>query len=218
MAMKKAEKEYHRTAYRSLIAKARSAERHGLYRETVDLALSSWDHIDGMMQYERKYEDKEFSSIQGIDLVMEYAPLLFDFSSLDTLETLLKNYRRIDKNTSESLADKLAKARVLMWNAHRLWDHLERHPETRQNKLSRILGGDHDQWQAVVTVWDKMGLLRRTSKGISNRLSLSTRMGKVVSAKCPSCGGVVDAPKSMFLEKLACPECRETVLFVILST
>lgn len=218
MAMKKADMEGHRAEYQSLMVKAWSAEREGLYRTAVELALSSLNHIDGMMQYERRYESKEFDSIQGIDMILKYAPLLLDFNSLDTLETLLKNYRRIDKNTSESLADKLAKARVLMWDTHRLWDHLERNPETRQDGLRRVLGGDQDQWRSVANAWEKMGLLRRTPEGGSYRLALSTRMGELVSAKCPSCGGVVNAPKAMFLEKLACPECRTTVLFVILST
>ncbi len=218
MAMKKAEMETHRARYQALMTKARSAEREGLYREVIDSALSSWDHVDGMMQYERRYENKEFTSIQGIEMLLKYAPLLLDFDSLDTLETLLKNYRRIDKNTSESMADKLAKARALMWDAHRLWDHLERNPESKQDKLRRVLGGDQDIWRSVAEAWGKMGLLRRTPEDGSYRLSLSTRMGGLVSAKCSSCGHVGKAPKAMFLEKMACPECRATVLFVILST
>ena len=36
------------------------------------LALSSWDYIDGMMQYERRYNGEEFASIQGIDVILKY--------------------------------------------------------------------------------------------------------------------------------------------------
>ena len=210
--------ETHRARYQGLMLKARLSEEVGLYRAAVDLALATWEHIDGMMQYERRYADKEFTSIQGIDMILKYAPLLLDFNSLNTLETLLKNYRRIEKNTSHNLADKLAKARTLMRDAYRLWDHLEHHPEARQDKLRQILGGDQDQWRSMVTAWEKMGLLRRTPESGSYRLALSTRMGKVVSAKCFSCGCVVDAPKAMFLEKQICSECRTRAMFVILST
>ena len=210
--------EAHRAEYQTLMGKARSAERDGLYRRAVELALSSWDHIDGMMQYERRYEDKEFANIQGIQMILKYAPLLFDFPSLDALETILKNCRRIEKNTSDDLAQKLAEARALMWDAHRLWDHLERHPGARQDKIRRSLGGDQDAWRSIANAWQKMRLLRRTPEGGSYRLALSTRMGEVVSGKCPSCGGIATAPKAMLLEPLPCPECGAEVMFVILST
>ncbi|KKM23055.1 hypothetical protein LCGC14_1619070 [marine sediment metagenome] len=218
MAMTKADMESHRAEYVALMADARSAEREGLYTRSVELALRSWDHIDGMMQYERKHNKKEFASIQAVDMVLKYAPLVFDTHSLDKLEALLKARRRIDKNTSESLADKLSNARALMWEAHRLWDHVERNPGTRQDKLRRVLGGEQEQWRSFANTWEAMGLVSRTPEGGSYRLALSTRMGGVVSAKCPSCGSVANAPKGMFLEDTACPECRDTVLFVILPT
>jgi len=93
--MTKAEMEAHRAQYYELIAKARAARQDGRYREAVELAMSSWEYVDGMMQYERKYDDKKFSSIEGIDLVLEYAPILFDAESLDKLEFLLKKQRRL---------------------------------------------------------------------------------------------------------------------------
>ena len=77
--MKKAEMEDHRAEYQALMSKARSAEREGFCRRAVELALASWDHIDGMMQYERRYENKEFANVQGIEMILKYAPLLFDF-------------------------------------------------------------------------------------------------------------------------------------------
>ena len=207
----------HRAQYRRLMTSARAASKEGLFREAVKAALSSWDHIDGMMQYERRFEDKEFASIEGIDLILRYTPLLLDFESLDRLESLLKDFRRIDRHTSESLADKLAKARSLMKDAHRMWDYVEHHPEVRQDTLSRSLGGEESQWRSTAEAWEKMGLLRRTPEDRSYRLTLVTRMGEIVSGKCPDCGAVADAPKAMFLEELACPDCRAKALFVILS-
>jgi len=63
MAMTKAEMEHHQQKYQSLMADARAAERAGLYRKAIEKALASWEHIDGMMQYERRYESKEFRSV-----------------------------------------------------------------------------------------------------------------------------------------------------------
>ena len=218
MAMKKADMEDHRATYQSLMAEARAAERDGLFEFVMKSALSSLATIDGMMQYERKYGDREFSSIKAIDLILKYAPLLLDAASLERVEELLKGCRRLEKRTSESLADNLAQARALMWDAHRLWDHLELHPEARQDELRRVLGGDQDQWRSIAEAWQRMGLLRRTPEAGSYRLALCTRMGGIVSAKCPACGSVTEAPKAMFLEELTCPECKAKASFVILVT
>ena len=195
--MKKEEMGQHRMEYDALMGAARAALQEGLYRDAVEAALSAWDHIDGMMQYERKYGDRDFDSIEAIDLVLRYAPLLLDSSALAKLESLLKTQRRIDKNTSESLADKLAKAESRIWDAHKLWDYLEGHAETRQDELRQILGGDQDEWRSTAEAWEKMRLARRTPEDRSYRLALSTRMGEVVSGKCPSCGAVAEAPKSL---------------------
>ena len=217
MAMKKEDLERHRAQYHALMAKARVAHDEGLYHQAVELAFASWDHIDGMMQYERKYEEKEFDNVEGISMVLAYAPLLLDSESLDRLEILLKDQRRIDRNTSESVKEQLAKARALLWDAHRMWNQLERHPATRQDELPRILGGKKGQWRSVAEEWEKMGLLRRTPEGRSYRLDFSTRMDEVVLAKCPSCGVVAKARKTRFLNVQACPSCRSEVMFVILS-
>jgi len=218
MAMTKAEMEYHQQCYHSLMAIARASEQAGMYRVAVEKALASWEHVDGMMQYARKYENKEFSSVPAIDLILKYAPLLLDFGSLDALERLLKDCRRIEKNTSDSMGDKLTSARAFLRDAHRLWDHLEWNPGARQDELRRLLGGDQDRWRGMAEAWDRMGLLRREPEGGSYRLSLFTRMGEVVPAKCPACGNVFEAPKSMCLEEMACPECKASVLFVILPS
>lgn len=208
--------EAHQRQYKSLITKARSAVRKGRYHEAVKVSLSSWDYVDGMMQYERRYEEKEFTSIEGIEMVLKYAPLLLDFESLDTLEGLLKDHRRIEKGTSDVLADKLTDARTLMWEAHRLWSHLEEHPQARQDRLRKDLGGDQDEWRGIVELWAEMGLVERTPDGGSYLLALATRMGEIVSAKCTNCGDTVEAPKAMLLAELGCPECEARVPFVIL--
>ena len=218
MAMKKAEKQAHRDWYETLIREAREAERAGLYRLVVEKALATWEHIDGMMQYARQFEKVDFDSVRGIDMILKYAPLLLDFPSLDKLEALLRDNRRIDRNTSESLADKLAAARRAMWDNHRLWEHIERNPQTRQDAFRRELGGDQDVWRSVVEAWEKMGLVRRFPEGGSYRVALSTRLGEVVRAKCPACGQVAEAPKGMFLEEMRCPDCSASVHFVFMQT
>ena len=216
MPMKKAEMEAHNSQYDDYMAAAQSAEDHGLFKGAVKAAISAWEFIDGMMQYRAKYADAKFSSIPAIDLVLKYAPLLLDSKSLDRLEQLLRERRRIARNTSEDLAEELKAARSQMWENRRLLEYLQRTPDARQEELRKILGGAQDHWRSVAEAWEKMGLIHRMSRDGFYRLSLSTRLGQVVAAKCPSCGNVSEAPKGMFLEKVACPKCRKDVYFVLI--
>jgi hypothetical protein len=131
--MNKAEMEGHHAAYHEIIARVRIAQSEGMCREAVLLALSSLGHVDGMMQYERRYEEKEFASIESIDVILRYAPVLFDFQSLDGLASVLKEKKRIDRDASDDLGARLSEARTLMWDARRMWNHLEEHAEVRQD-------------------------------------------------------------------------------------
>ena len=69
MAIKKADMEAHRLQYQDKLNQALEAESQGLYRVALDAAVSAWKFIDWMMQYVRKCQDAEFSSIPAIDLV-----------------------------------------------------------------------------------------------------------------------------------------------------
>ena len=51
MAMNKAETEQHHAQYHAVLSETREALQGGDYKKAVDLAVSSWEHIDGMMQY-----------------------------------------------------------------------------------------------------------------------------------------------------------------------
>jgi len=85
MPMTKAEMSDHFVRYEASMRVARIAHRNGLYRDAVKSALAAWNHIDGMMQYARRYEKTEFDSIEAIDLVLKYAPILFEYNILDSL-------------------------------------------------------------------------------------------------------------------------------------
>lgn len=218
MAMKKAELEAHRQQYYGLLDAARGAERNGLLRDALSNALAAWDYVDGMMQFERRYEDADFDTIEAIELVLKFAPLLLESKSLVALEELLKTQKRIDKNTSVSLADRLAQSREHLWINHRLWSHLAENIGVRQDTLRRSLGGDQDYWRGVCEQWERMGLIDRLPESNSYRLTLLTRTGAVTKAKCPSCAKIVEAPKAMFFEAMSCPACSTSVSFVLLAT
>ncbi len=215
MAKTKAETAEDRERYYELVAKAREVLQERRFREAVKIASSSWKHIDGMMQFERKYENKEFSNIEAIDIVLKYAPLLFEFAVLDELEALLKAQRKIDRDASDDLAGNLSEARDRMWAAHRLWNHLEVHQNAKMVELVSALGGSQDTWRALAEAWETMGVIRRTAKDDAHSWTLTTQMNAIVLAKCPACGSGAKWNKAKFLETLECPACRKPGSFVL---
>ena len=214
MAMKKADLAAHRAEYEARMRSARESERSGLYRAALENAVSAWDYIDGMMQYERRYEEAEFNSIPAIDLVLKYAPLLFQYEALEKLAGLLKEQKRIEKHTEADMGARLRAAAERMWSNHKLWTFLDANPDVRQDQLAARLGGDQDYWRSVAEAWEAMGVLLRVRDGWSYRLSMTTRLGQVVDAKCPACGHKAQAPKAMMLERTSCPSCEQLVSFV----
>lgn len=215
--MTKVEMEAHRDAYQKFLDKARAALQAGLCQEAVDFAVSSWDHIDGMLQYERKYEGKDSGSIDAIGLVLQYAPPLLDFESLNKLETLLRSQRRLVKHSSVDLGDRLLKASSMMWEAQRFLNYLEKHFTVDEDNLSAVYGGDGEEWHRIAEAWVEMGFVHRVSEKRSHHFSLTTRMDQPILAKCPSCAAVAKAPKAKFLDELTCPKCRQKRAFVFLA-
>ncbi len=215
MAAKKADLEDQRTKYCDCMDRAKAAIGNGMYSAALNAAISAWDFVDGMMQYEQRFGEKRVPQIAAIEMVMEYAPLLLDMKSLDKLESLLADSKRISRNSDTK--ENLAKARDNIWACHRLWELLEANPGILQSDLRLRLGGEQDHWPFIIETWNRMGLVRREIDNNSYRLWLVTRMGQVVPAKCPKCGVVTEAPKAMLLTKNECPSCKATVLFIFLS-
>jgi hypothetical protein len=215
---KKADLEADFVAYEEAMRAARNAQQSGDYLSAVELALSATQHVDGMMQYERRYAGQtDRDSVGAIDIVLKYAPLMFDFASLTHVADLLKSQRRIDKNTTADIATSVAKSIELMWDAHRLWNALEKDSDTRQDKLRANLGGEQDGWQWIAETWERMGYINRVPEGGSYRLVLTSRLDEKVRGKCPSCGVAGSATKMRLLEEINCPKCHANVYFVFLA-
>ena len=217
MAKTKAELETAHRLYQGTMCKVQRAQEDGDYPGAVKHAVSSWKYIDDMLQYERRYLDRaEFASIESIDCVLQYAPLFFDFQSLDKLETLLKTTRRVEKSITSDTVQSLIEARDLMQNAHRLWNYLEHQALSEPHDPRSIFSGDDSDWHRIVTVWEGLGLIQRLNDGNRCCLKLSEFAEEEVRGKCPSCGVVGTGPKSQFLEEQQCPVCQGIVDIVLL--
>lgn len=125
MAKKMAELKNAQSAYRRHLQEAMDLRARGDIPQAIKAAKEAWPYINEMMQFEQKSEDREFESVEALDLVLQYAPAIFDKESLDELETLLNDQRRIKRNTKADWVYSLSKARKLMRVACRLRNYLE---------------------------------------------------------------------------------------------
>lgn len=218
MAKTKAELEFDASRHHQLMAQARAALKAELFDAAVKIAVSAWQHVDGMMQYDRRWGLKsDFESIDSIEIVLRYAPLLFDRDSLDTLADLLKAQKRIDRNASADIAADLAEANATLRDAYKLWCHLETEREIRQDDLRRRFGGDQDKWRWMAETWASMGLLTRVAEAGSYRLSLASRLDADTRCMCGSCGAKGKAAKFNLLHEIQCPKCKVTACFILLQ-
>ncbi len=217
MGRTKAELEEARDRYLERLDRAKSALAKSRPVDAIQHALESCQYIKDMMQYERRYNDREFEGVEAIDIILENAPLLFHHESLNQLESLLATHRSIDKYASDDVAGEVAEAKTVMMEARSLWNLLERLGPIRQEDIPNHLGGDLRRWQSIAEGWERMGVIRRRVIGQSCRLVLSTNMNERAKAKCPECGAVAKAPKSRLLSEAQCPKCRKTVIFVLLD-
>ena len=168
-----------------------------------------------MLQFEKRYEDRsDRKSVETIDYVLRYAPIAFDRPSLDRLAEMFKSQKRIEKNTTDDLSQRLQDSYTLMWDAHRLWSVLEQVESTSQDKLRTVLGGDQERWRNISEDWEKMGLIERIPERGSYRLSLATRVTAIVRGKCRSCGATGKAAMGTLLEEIVCPKCKTSSTFV----
>lgn len=218
MAKTKAELQSDADAYRRALSAMRKAHRDGDVLAAIEIAMKACDYIDGMMQFERRFEERtERENVETIHYVLQYAPLVFDRASLDTLAALLKSQKRIDKNTAADLALEIQSAFQLMWDAHRLWTVLEQANDVPQDKLRAKLGGDQERWRRIAESWSHMSLVERIPDRGSYRISLRSRIKAEIRAKCRGCGAVAKAAMGRFLEENTCPKCNNTSTFVILA-
>jgi hypothetical protein len=215
--MTKAEMEQHWRQYSGLVEQARSAEQRVEIVRAIEIAEASWDYIDGMLRHVAKQDGKADHELDGITLVLQYAPVLFNHHVLDRLEQFLAGKRRITKWASSDLDEGLVEARAFMWRAHAIWDELERQRQCNLNALRRGFTGNDAEWHRIIRTWESMHVVSILSAGNVSFVSLATRMDDTVIAKCAHCGKPARRTKAELLDAIDCGHCRRPGHFVHIS-
>lgn len=216
--MAKADLQADQTAYDAILSMAREAERAGLYGEALEHATRAWPHLEGMMQFERRWEGAEFRSVPCIDLVLRLAPPLLHERALNALGELLKARKSIDRHASDDLAARLRLAREQLQLAYRLWRQLETAPSTPQVSLGVVLGAPQSVVLETLDRWVEMGIAARAGVGSSLEISLSVDLGRPTLAKCPVCGTTHTLPRRQAVAATDCPDCNQRTELTLLAT
>jgi predicted RNA-binding Zn-ribbon protein involved in translation (DUF1610 family) len=216
MAKTKVELQWHYSEYHRFLESARLALQAGNLKEAIDYAVASWDFIEGMTQFERRFAGREVDKFLCVNLVLEYSAVVFDRESLEKLDAVLKTQRRILKNASDDLIEHSLKAKTRVRSAYRIWEQLESNSEVTLEEIQTQLAQSVQEIELILNHWKKMGFIRRvTTVSGSNGISLVTQMDAQSLAKCPSCGIRVRTSKSRLLESIDCPRCDVNAHFVI---
>lgn len=210
----KAELQAAQGKYDECLARAREAESQGRFTDAIKCATEAWQHVEAMMQYERKYEDAEFRSLPCIDMVLRVAPLVLHNEALEQLGVLLKSRKSIDKHATDDLAARLTEAGETMGRVYRLWDHIERNAPARQDQLESELGGDQSEWRSICERQETMGFFIRERLGNSFRLCLRAQLDSKVRCKCIKCGAESDREKRSALSAQRCVRCEQVAELV----
>jgi len=218
MAKKKAELEKDVIAYEACIARMEALLQRRLYEEALNEAVAAWKHVDGMMQFKSRYEQKQFESVRCVDIVTTYAPVLFRSDVLEHLEALLQSQRRVERNTAADLGHALATARRRMVDAHRLWNLIAQPASTKIADLAVSLGGDLAEWEAIARLWSNLGVVRFTNNPIDSvSLEFASNLEASCRGKCAHCGAVVRALQRRLLEAQNCPKCGIESMYCLLN-
>lgn len=213
--MSKAELHAAQRTYDALVAEARDAERRSRYSDALQIARNAWNHLDEMMRFERRYEEKQFNRLPCIDIVLRLAPMMLNSAILDELSELLRKKKTIDKHASADLAAELAEAQRRLRDAHLVWSHIEANPGVRQDSLRTVLGGSQDNWRGLCERWEDMALLTRTPSGGSYLLRIVTDLSEHIVARCSMCGKLSLGIKRACLTPQRCSQCGQSAYFVM---
>lgn len=207
--MNRDELENHRANYHARVLLAKDAEREANFIDAVHHAKSAWKFIEGMIDYELKYQEQTVENVDAIELVLQYAPVVFDLSSLTELDAFLKEHPRIARHTRNDFAGDTRVARKMIRQAGHLWSRLESEGKIEANPA---------ELTPIAEAWREMGVVRKVEqKDGTEQLQFTTRLDTPSRGKCPECGAVVKGTKSKMLEELRCPHCFGMVQFVFVD-
>lgn len=205
--MKIAELEAHYDAYADSERTIRAMVDNGEFPKVFSFCTMSFPHIVPAIKYRKKRGvTPEIPDFLAFTTILKYAPPLFEHVEIESLFDFVNSTRvllKSEKNYLNLIEDARKRERL----AHRLWNHLERHPGMHQRDISTELGVVQEDAVNIVELWNKLGILDRQPEARSYRLYFRTRLDAEVAGLCPNCGVRGKGRKELFFRSVTCQKC-----------
>lgn len=206
-AMKIAELEAHYDDCADSERTIRAMVENGELSKVFSVCTASFPHIDPAIKFRKKRGiTPEIPDFLAFTTILKYAPPLFEHVAIESLMDFVNSTRVLLKSEMNFLHS-IEVARKREQLAHRLWNHLERHPGMLQRDIRTELGVVQEDAVNIVKLWEQLGILDRQSEDRSYRLYFRTRLDTEVAGLCPNCGVRGKGRKELFFRSVACQEC-----------
>jgi hypothetical protein len=207
MAKTKTELQQDQADYDRLHAAAHDAVARADFDAALDHCIESLKHVAGMMQFEKRWENRQFRSVETIDLLLRYAPVLQRRDCLDALATVLDTDRRIDRLASADLASLLVEAESRIRRVSQLIDLFSDLGQVEPQTLAARYGGADEEWRALAATLEHVNYLTKVQTGDRVELRRRTNLARPVAGKCRHCGTIALASFGELLDCLVCRSC-----------
>lgn len=195
------------------------AERHlsaGDAEAAVRASVSAITHLDGAMRFAGKYEGATFSIPRCVEIIGRYAPVRLHREAVDAVRSLVKERRRIERESSESIADYMDQAEEVLFGVYRALSSFGHRRALEESVFLRALEGSSGESKNTLELLLASGVVSRSDAG-AEELRIESRLGERWIAACFECGVSVIGAKREFFVMQVCPRCSVESDFVLIK-
>jgi hypothetical protein len=177
------------------------------FPRVFSICIESFPHIVPAIQFRKKRGvGPEITDYNAFTTIWKYAPPLFEHNVIELLFGFVSS-SRVLVQSEKNFLNSIDAARQRLQLAHRLWNHLERHPGMQQRAIRAELGVVQEDAVNIVEMWEELGILDRHPENGSYRLFFRTRLDAEIAGVCPNCGVRGKGRKELFFRSSACLKC-----------
>jgi len=211
--MKISEMKRHCDIYLKLAQEICQLGINGKISEMLEKSLKAFPHIDPVLQLYKKGKMGPTPDLVPIDMICDYAPLIFEHEKLIALQDFINSTRRLAKYDKKNLPNQVNRALKKEKTAWELWNHLESNPNCDEKDLHKIIKVKQDYLAWVIGRWASLGVIVREKLLDSYKIKLTTNLEEEIVGVCIACGVKGTGKKSAFLKTEECPKCKNKSRF-----
>lgn len=212
---KKSELEDSASAYAGFLLKVNSDVIRGDHPQIISTVIGSLPHVVGMLQFEKKYQGRQFASVEIIDLGITSAVCQLDSSFFKSLEAFLTEQKLLSKLLTADPWEGFALGTSQLATACQAWGYLDSHSPCAIQELYHICNDQTKLVDWLVYSWEQNYLVARHIANDTQFVSTFLHPDEKVTGQCPYCGASGSGKRHLFWTETNCPRCNTPVCFVV---